>query len=337
MAQRQDIRLSIPSKGVLADSALNLLADCGLPVAKTNPRQYEARMPALPALTVLFQRPADIVVSVSDGSVDFGITGLDVVAERRPTDDKSLLLLHDALDFGHCRLALAVPEGWSAVRTLAGLAAHAHALGRPLRVATKFPRLTADYLQRNAISPFTLISVEGALEAAPAIGYADIISDLVSSGQTLRDNRLYALDDGAILHSQAVLLANSSALRTRPAVLSTAQVLLEYIEAHLRATEHVAIFANMRGESPQAVAQRMFTQNILGGLQGPTVSPVVVRSGNGNWHAVHIIVRKDHLFQAVTELRSIGGSGVVVSPVSYLFEEEPARYRALMEAVRDDS
>jgi ATP phosphoribosyltransferase len=333
MSSRSDIRLSVPSKGVLAETALNFLADCGLEVRKTNPRQYEARIPALPQLTVLFQRPADIVVSVADGSVDFGITGLDMVAERNPSDASQLLLLHDALDFGHCRLAIAIPEAWQNVSTLADLSQYLQALGRPVRVATKFPRLTAQYLQQHGIQPFSLITVEGTLEAAPAIGYADVIADLVSSGQTLRDNRLRPIADGTILRSQAVLLTNRETLRTRPEVLSLARVLLEYIEAHLRAVEHVAIYANIRGDSPRAIADKMFAQQTLGGLQGPTISPVVVRSDNGNWHAVHIIVRKDRLFQAISELRAIGGSGVVVTPVIYIFEEEPPRYRALMEAV----
>ena len=81
MDQHTDIRLSLPSKGRLAQATLDFLADCGLRVDKPNPRQYAARIPALPGLTVLFQRPGDIVVSVRDGSVDFGITGMDVVAE----------------------------------------------------------------------------------------------------------------------------------------------------------------------------------------------------------------------------------------------------------------
>jgi len=81
MDQHVDIRLSLPSKGRLAQAALDFLAACGLEIDKPNPRQYAARIPALPGLTVLFQRPGDIVVSVRDGSVDFGITGMDMVAE----------------------------------------------------------------------------------------------------------------------------------------------------------------------------------------------------------------------------------------------------------------
>jgi len=334
MDPHTNIRLSLPSKGRLAQAALDLLAACGLGIDKPNPRQYAARIPALPGLTVLFQRPGDIVVSVRDGSVDFGITGMDVVAERQG-DNGAVLVLHDALNFGHCRLCLAVPEAWETVHTMADLAAHARALGRPLRVATKFPHLTGDFLARHD-APFTLIHAEGTLEVAPAIGYADLIADLVSSGQTLRDNRLRPLDDGVITRSQAILVANRTALKTRPEVLTVARRLLEFIEAHLRAEERLSVVANMRGESPLAIAQRIFAQNALGGLQGPTISPVVVRDGNPNWYAVHIVVRRDQLFQAIAELRAIGGSGVVVTPVTYIFEEEPARCRAMMEAIQED-
>ena len=334
MNPRSDIRLSLPSKGRLAQSALDFLAACGLKVDKPNPRQYAARIPALPELTILFQRPGDVVVSVRDGSVDFGITGMDVVVERQgPGNGGAVLVLHDALDFGHCCLCLAVPEGWETVQTTTDLAAYAHALGRPLRVATRFPHLTGNFLTRHDV-PFTLINAEGTLEVAPTIGYADLIADLVSSGQTLRDNRLRPLNEGTIIRSQAALIANRAALKSRPEVLTVARTLLEFIEAHLRAVDHMAVFANVRGISPQAIAQRMFAQETLGGLQGPTISPVVVRDGNPNWYAVHIVVRRDQLFQAVAELRAIGGSGVVVTPVTYIFEEEPACYRAMMEALQ---
>jgi ATP phosphoribosyltransferase len=91
----------------------------------------------------------------------------------------------------------------------------------------------------------------------------------------------------------------------------------------------------MRGESPEAIAQAMFTQDVLSGLQGPTISPVVVDgSANNGWYAVQIVVRRDRLIKAIAELRAIGGSGVVVTPVMYIFEEEPERIRAMMEAVR---
>ena len=334
MDQRHDVRLSLPSKGRLGQQALELLGDCGLEVRKTNPRRYAASIPALPALTVIFQRPGDIVVSVRDGSVDFGITGMDLVAERRG-ENGALLVLHDQLGFGRCRLCLAVPEAWKDVSTLSDLKMREQSLGRPLRVATKFPNLTGTFLAHLEGLAFDLVDAEGALEVAPTIGYADMICDLVSTGQTLHDNRLRPLEDGVILSSEAALIANRAALQSRPQVLKVARLLLEYIEAHLRAEDHLTVFANMRGDSPRAIAARMFEQETLGGLQGPTISPVVVRGEDDGWYAVHIVVRRDSLFEAVAELRSIGGSGVVVTPVAYIFEEEPDRCQAMLEALEE--
>ncbi len=335
MPQHDDIRLSLPSKGHLGQAALELLADCGLPVKKNNPRRYAARIPALPSLTVLFQRPADIVVGVRDGSIDFGITGDDLVRERGGDGD-DVLAIHDDLGFGNCRLCLAVPEHWENVRTIGELVSHTRALSRPLRVATQFPNVTGEFLADRGVSPFTLVEAEGALEVVPTIGYADVICDLVETGQTLRENRLRTLDDGIVMRSQAVLIANRDALRSRPHVLGVARLLLEYVEAHNRAEDHLSIFANMRGESPQAIAERMYQQKTLGGLQGPTVSPVITRAEGSGWYAVHIVVSRDVLFETVAELRSVGGSGVVVTPVTYIFEEEPLRCRLMVEALEDE-
>lgn len=334
MPSAQTIRLSLPSKGRLEINALEFLSAAGLRLFKPNPRQYQANIPALPDLGVIFQRPGDIVVSVRQGSVDFGLTGIDVIEEKRG-DNGDILILHDALGFGHCALMLAVPESWEAVSDLASLKAFACTLDQPLRVATKFPALTQRYLDQHQI-PHILIAAEGTLETAPTIGYADIISDLVSSGQTLQDNRLHALPDGIIQPSQAALIANRKALKTRPEVLEMARRLLEYIEAHLRAEDNLLVIANMHGETPEAIAHKIFTQSHVGGLQGPTISPVIVRDGATNWHSVSVVVRRDQLPQAVTELRLIGGSGIIVSPVTYIFEEEPPRYKAMLAALKLD-
>jgi ATP phosphoribosyltransferase len=332
MQTRQTIRLSLPSKGRLESDALHFLSAAGLRVFKPNPRQYQAEVPAIPELGVIFQRPGDIVVSVRQGSVDFGITGIDVIEEKRGANGE-ILVLHDELGFGFCSLTLAVPEGWEQVTDLASLKNYSSTLERPLRVATKFPVLTERFLNQKNI-PHTLISAEGTLETAPTIGYADIISDLVSSGQTLKDNRLRALPDGVIQPSQAALIANRKALQTNPNALEMARRLLEYLEAHLRAQENLLVVANMRGASPEGIAQRMFHETTVSGLQGPTISPVIVRDAKQKWFSVSIVVRRADLSRAITELRNIGGSGIIVSPVTYIFEEEPPRYKAMLSALQ---
>ncbi len=331
MFSQQTIRLSLPSKGRLESGALDFLSAAGLRVFKPNPRQYQAELPALPELGVIFQRPGDIVVSVRQGSIDFGITGLDMIEEKRG-DNGDILILHDSLGFGSCALTLAVPEVWKTVTGVASLKEYAAALQTPLRVATKFPVLTERFLNQHNIA-HTLIAAEGTLESAPTIGYADMISDLVSSGQTLIDNRLRPLPDGVIQKSQAVLIANRKALQTRPEVLEMARRMLEYIEAHIRAKDNLLVIANMRGETPEAISKKIFTQTNVGGLQGPTISLIGVRDGEPSWFSVTVVVRRDHLPQAITELRLVGGSGIIVSPITYIFEEEPPRYKAMLTAL----
>jgi ATP phosphoribosyltransferase len=335
MNTRSEIRLALPSKGRLAQDTLNLLDAAGMRVHKPNPRQLKASIPNLPELTVLFQRAGDIVVSVRDGSVDFGITGRDVVAERNG-DNGQILTILPALGFGFCTLNVIVPEGQESVRGVSALRGWREKLGRPLRVATKYPNMTRTFFDRANLEDIRLISAEGSLEIAPTIGYADLIVDLVSTGTTLRDNRLRVLDDGLILESQACLIANRTVLKESPEVLSVARQLLEFISAHQRAAENVTISANMRGESPERIANHMFGKSVIGGLQGPTIAPVITRDPSDSaWYAVNIVVRKDQLAKAITELREIGGSGVIVTPVNYIFEEEPQAYRDLLAALED--
>lgn len=335
---REEIRIALPSKGRLEEPTLEFLAACGLRVEKPNPRQYMARIPALPGVVVLFQRAGDIPLSVRDGGVDFGITGYDVVLERVDGDPR-VVLLHEALNYGHCDLVLAVPEAWpvETVDDLAELARARAREGRPLRIATRFVHLVGRFLQERGFPEVHLVISEGALEVAPSIGYADLIADLTTTGTTLHDNRLRPLRDGVILHAQACLIANRSALQDRPEVLRVAQQLVELFEAHLRAEGHYMLFANIRGESAEAIAARLFAQTELGGLQGPTISRVYVREGDPGWFAIHIIVRKDRLGEAIRQLRAVGGSGVVVAPVTYIFEEEPPRWRRVLERLSADA
>ncbi|MEW6180845.1 MAG: ATP phosphoribosyltransferase [Chloroflexota bacterium] len=330
-----NFRISLPSKGRLAEESLSFLESCGLRVYKPNPRQYEALLPDLPDVKVIFQRPADIVASVTDGSVDFGITGLDLVLEKSP-EPGSIMILHEALGFGSCILSLAVPETWDGVNRVEELQKFAQQLRRPMRVATRFPRLTGQFLDRYAVQN-VLISAEGTLETAPAIGYADMISDLVASGQTLRDNRLKVLEGGQILRSQAVLIANFYRLKQNEQAQNLARHLLELIEAHLRGSTNFSVFANMRGPSAQAVAVRIFNHSALHGLQGPTISPVFTSEGNGDWYAVHVVVEKQEIYRAVNELRAVGGSGVVVVPVTYIFDEEPPRCLKMTQVLKSET
>jgi ATP phosphoribosyltransferase len=123
--EKRNICISLTLKGRLAEDCLDFLEEAGLKIYKPNPRQYEAIIPDLPGITVIFQRATDIVTSVQDGSFDFGITGYDMVAESLG-DDQDFVVIHDALGFGHPSLDLAITEGWNDVTSLAGLVEYAN-------------------------------------------------------------------------------------------------------------------------------------------------------------------------------------------------------------------
>ena len=333
---RTEIRLALPSKGRMENETLALLRDCGLDVNKINPRQYIAKINEIPNLEVWFQRSADVVRKVRDGDVDLGVVGFDTVVEYRGQAD-NIVIIHEALNFGHCHLSVAVPEEWievNSVSDLAALVATRYAT-RPVRVVSKYERQTGAFLDKHNIKPYRILHADGALEAAPQMGSADFIVDLVSSGVTLRENRLKQIEGGQLLKSQAVFIGNRAALTERPDVLTAAREMLERFEAHLRATEHYTVIANIRGHSPEEVAQKVFAQPTLGGLQGPTISRVYLRdAADTEWYAITIVVSKDRLHRAIEQLRAIGGSGVLVLPVTYIFEEEPARWLKLLDTLR---
>ena len=331
MQTERKIRISLPSKGFLGEKSKELLANVGFRVYSPNPRQYKATIPRFPEMEVIFQRPGDIVHSVRSGSVDFGITGWDVYLEKKK-DTGQILPLHKELGFGHCTLNVIVPQTWENVNALADLSIMEASLKRELKIASKFPNLTRQFLSPINVSKFKVIQAEGALEIAPTVGYADLIVDIVSTGTTLRDNHLKILQGGEILKSQACLIANKARLKENAAVKEIAVQLLEVLSAYLRAEEKLAIFANIRGESPEEVAEKIFSQAVVGGLQGPTISQVITRDSE-NWYAVHLIVAKSALHEAVREIRSVGGSGVVVSDVNYIFEEEPQELQAMLKAL----
>jgi ATP phosphoribosyltransferase len=332
----RDVIFALPSKGVIAEPTMSFLRDCGLRVENPNPRQYTGTMPAIPSIAVLFQRVADVVYKVSDGTAHIGITGLDIVREH-PHDD--LIVVHEALGYGHCQLLVAVPEAWVDVEDIADLVDVAldfrEHTRRNLRVATKYPILTRQFLHLQGIHHFTLVKAEGAIEAAPTLGYADIIIDLAQTGTTLRENHLKPLPDGVIVESQACLIANRLALREDSTKLAAVRTLLEYMDGALAGRGYYHLTANIRGEDAETVAQKIATNPITRGLQGPTIAPIYgTNGGDGQWYTVTIIIASRDLLQGMEHLRTIGGTQTIVTPVRYVFLEHSPTYTKLLENLR---
>ncbi|KAF9589002.1 hypothetical protein IFM89_017681 [Coptis chinensis] len=269
ITDRTEIRLGLPSKGRMASETLELLKDCQLSVRQVNPRQYVAEIPQLSNLEVWFQRPKDIVRKLLTGDLDLGIVGLDTLSEYGQGNE-DLILVHDALEYGDCHLSIAIPKYgiFENINSLSELTQMPQwTKDKPLRVATGFTYLGPKFVKEKGLEHVTFSTADGALEAAPAMGIADAILDLVSSGTTLRENNLKEIEGGIVLESQAVLVASKKSLIQREGVLDTTHEILERLEAHLRAVGQFTVTANMRGSSAEEVAERILSQPSLSGLQ----------------------------------------------------------------------
>jgi ATP phosphoribosyltransferase len=211
------------AKGRLQDKALAHFASIGVVVSEAalasrrllvedESRRY----------SIIFVKPADVPVYVEYGIADLGVCGRDVLME-------SSAEVHEPLDlgFGACRLVVAgKPEA----------AERGYNLLATARVATKYPRLTADYFQRRGV-PVELITLSGSIELAPVLGLADHIVDLVETGRTLKENGLVVID--TIAESTARLVVNRASYQLkRAAVAHLIQALREMVNQSIHHTSH---------------------------------------------------------------------------------------------------
>ena len=279
---------------------------------------------------MLFQRTADVTQKVEEGSAELGVTGLDRVFEYRNDEARAAVLIED-LEYGRCEFVMAVPDSWMDVTSLsdlADLALEFRQEGKQLRIATKYPRLLRGYLYERGINYFTLVPASGAMEAAPAAGYADLIADLTASGVTLRENQLRQLDEGTILASQACLIANPVLLSVSREALALARSIVELMEGHLRAEPYYRLTANVRAASAEEVSSTVLARPDLAGLRGPTVARVY-NIEEQDWFNVSLLIKKGQLLEAVDHLRNCGAIDVAASQLSYLFDGHSEAYENL--------
>ncbi len=324
------MRIALPSDGELYDSTIAFMRACGLTVSRPNSRRYTGTVPTIPGVEVLFQRTADVTQKVEEGSAELGVTGLDRVFEYRNDEARAAVLIKD-LEYGRCEFVMAVPDSWMDVTSLsdlADLALEFRQEGKQLRIATKYPRLLRGYLYERGINYFTLIPASGAMEAAPAAGYADLIADLTASGATLRENQLKQLDEGTILASQACLIANPVLLSVSREALALARSIVELIEGHLRAEPYYRLTANVRAASAEEVSSTVLARPDLAGLRGPTVARVY-NIEEQDWFNVSLLIKKGQLLEAVDHLRNCGAIDVAASQLSYLFDGHSEAYENL--------
>ena len=286
------LRIALPNKGRLADDVRTLFADAGLELRTVGDRALVAPLGA--DFEAIFVRAQDIPEFVADGAADAGVTGWDLVCES----ERALESLLD-LEFGRCRLVVAAREE-SGITSLDDIVSDGN--GGP-RVATAFPRSTRRYFA-DARRTITIVPVSGAAEIAPHLGIADIVTDLVSTGSTLRVNQLREV--ATILESTARLITSSERLPGRKRAMDE---LVAALESVLRARGMRYIMANI----PRAALDQV--RDVLPGLNGPTVIDVL---NGGHLVAVHAVVRQDAIYRTIADLKTLGGEGILVTRIERL-------------------
>ena len=208
------ITIGLPSKGRLKDKSVDFFNNKGFKILQSDKeRNYFATIENMTNVKIIYLHAKEIIQRLGDGTIDVGISGLDLLNES----EKNLqgkIYVKQKLDFGGANLVVAVPNDWIDVQTIADLEEVAFDIrskrNTRLRVATKYPNLTNDFLISKGVTQYKLISSLGATETYPFIGSSEIITDITSSGKTLNDNNLRVLKDGLILQSQACLLISKN-------------------------------------------------------------------------------------------------------------------------------
>ena len=204
------ITIGLPSKGRLKDKSIAFFNDRDLKILQNDKeRNYFANIENKPNIKVIYLHAKEIIQRLGDGTLDVGISGLDLLNEsEKSLQDK--IGIKQKLNFGSADLVVAVPDDWIDVQTIADLEEVAFDIrskrNTRLRVATKYPNLTNNFLISKGVTQYKLISSLGATETYPFIGSSEIITDITSTGKTLQDNNLRVLKDGLILQSKACLL-----------------------------------------------------------------------------------------------------------------------------------
>jgi len=280
------LTLAVPSKGRMLQPTLELCAAAGLSFEAT---ERALLVPCANApVDLLLVRPHDIPEYVQDGVVHAGITGANLVVEAGAD-----VVTVGELGFARCTLEAAVPEDarQAELRDLGGL-----------RVATAYPVTTRDRLEALGVS-VELVPVSGSVEAAPRLGLADAIVDLVSTGSTASANGLRRI--GALLESQAVLIAGPPALQENGELLERLRLMLSGVVA---ARRRRYVMMNAPASALDAI------RAVLPSMEAPSV----LNLAEPGQIAVHAAVEADEIWNLLPPLKAAGASDILVIPVERL-------------------
>jgi ATP phosphoribosyltransferase len=293
-AQNTRIRIAVQKTGRLTDNSLELLARCGLKFSRGRDQLvcFGENLP----LDILLVRDDDIPTLVQDDVCELGIVGQNVIEEKRlawtaagggpPFEDVL------PLDFGRCRLALAVPEE-------AAYAGPASLRGR--RIATSYPCVLGAWLARHGIDA-EVVALSGSVEIAPRVGRADLVCDLVSSGSTLAANRLREVE--------TVLECRAALIRTPKPIAREKTEWMERLLKRIDGVQRVNGSKYIMLHAPRSALQQIV--RLLPGSEHPTILPL---DGTDEKVAFHAVCRENVFWETLEGLKAAGASAILVLPV----------------------
>ncbi len=282
------LKIAVPNKGRLYEDTLDLFRRAGITITKNDRKLYATTQDG--NYTLVFVRTQDIPNFVSDGVMDLGVTGQDVVAESDVAVEEVL-----ELNFGSCKMVVAARDDSPISR--------AEDLPDNVKIATSFPVIAKKYFEKLN-KKVHIIEVCGATEITPKLGLSDVIVDITSSGSTLQINNLKVI--GEIMTSKAAIIATPDLKAQKPAKLES---FVRAIKSALDAEEKKYLMANI----PRAALNEV--KNILPGLKSPTVVGLL---DNKDEVAIHVVVSKKNVYENIDKLKKLGATGILIMTVDQM-------------------
>jgi ATP phosphoribosyltransferase len=279
------LRIAIQKSGRLTDKTISLLEGVGLKFDDykrsllVKCRNFDVEL--------LLIRDDDIPEYVQDGVCDLGFVGANTIAE-----DQADVTILRGLDYGVCRLSLAAPKN-GPIKTTKDFAGK--------KIATSYPVLTRNYFEEKGITDVSIVTLSGSVEIAPRLKITDAISDLVSTGGTLKANGLVELDK--IFDSETQLVQTNKPLSEGKQALINK--MLQRIEGHKTAAESRYIMMN----APETAVPKI--KDLLPSMKSPTVMPL---ADNG-MVAVHTVIPIDTFWEVMEKLKAAGATDIVMLPI----------------------
>jgi len=278
------LTIAVQKSGRLSDRTTDLFKKAGIIFQNGKSGKLKSTAQNFP-IELIFLRDDDIPDCISDGIVDAGIVGENMIYEK----GKELQLI-EKLGFAKCRLSIAVPKqfNYSSIIELEGK-----------NIATSYPAILKKFLAEKGVKA-TIYPFNGSVEITTSIGLADAIFDIVSTGSTLLSNGLKEVE--TVMKSEAVIAAN-------PNLNFSKKELLGKLLFRIRAVNKARNFKYILLNSPNETIDKI--TSILPGIKSPTIMPLALKG----WSSIHTVIKEDDFWHIIESLKKAGAQGILVIPI----------------------